>query len=294
MKPARVRLVLSSALVVGLVLGQATGAAARDFLWKITGKPGVLYLVGSVHLLTQDFYPLSPTLEAAFAASESLVEEVDLADLTSSPAQMQMLARGMLPSAQSLDKVVSPKTFEDVTKRAQQLGMPIEPLKRFKPWFLALTLSALEWQKAGFDGELGLDRHFFDRAKKDGKRVIGLETTEFQISLFDGLTSDQQERLLVGTLKDLDSEMANLSKLVQAWKAGDAAALEGLVMQDLKSEPLIYERLLVERNRAWLPKLEPLLARSGRAMIVVGAAHLVGPDGLLALLKAKGYRVEQM
>ena len=295
MEPHRIRSIVRLSVVVGLVLGQATAVAARDFLWKVSGKSGVVYLVGSVHLLTKDFYPLSSTLEAAFKESSLLVEEADIADLSTSQSQMQLLARGMLPSSQSLDQVVSPATFADVTKRVGQLGMPIEPLKRFKPWFLALTLSALEWQKAGFDAELGLDRHFFDRARKDGKRFIGLETTEFQMSLFDGLSVDQQERLLVGTLKDLDTEMANLTKLVQAWKTGDAATIEAIVTKDLKSEPVLYQRLLLDRNRAWLPKLESLLdGGSARTMVVVGAAHLVGPDGLVAMLKAKGYRVEQM
>ena len=290
----RLRVGLCAGLALGLVLSQATPADARDFLWKVTGKAGVVYLVGSVHLLTKDFYPLSPTLDAAYKDSDLLVEEADLAELTSSESQMQMLARGMLPAAQSLDKVVSPATYAEVTKRAAVLGMPIEPLKRFKPWLLALTLSALEWQKAGFDGDLGLDRHFFDRAKKDGKRVQGLETAEFQISLFDGLSADQQERLLAGTLKELDSELANLSTMVQAWKSGDAPTIEQIVMRDLKNELPLYERLLAGRNRTWLPKLEPLLGRAGRAFVVVGAAHLVGPDGLIALLKAKGYQVEQM
>jgi len=287
-------LAVRAAVLAWLVVACAHAASAKDFVWKVTGKSGTLYLVGSVHLLTQDFYPLSPTLERVYQDSDLLVEEADMGELISPQSQMQILARGMLPSSQSLDQLVSPATLADVSKRVAQLGMPMEPLKRFKPWFLALTLSALEWQKAGFDGQLGIDRHFFDRAKKDGKRVMGLETAEFQMALFDGLPPDQQEQLLVGTLKDLDTELANLSRMVQAWKTGDASTLEEIVTKDLKSEPALYERLLAQRNRTWLPKLEPLLERSGRSLVVVGAAHLVGPDGLLAMLTAKGYRVEQM
>jgi uncharacterized protein YbaP (TraB family) len=281
-------------LLVGFVVTQATTAVARDFLWKVSGKTGVVYLAGSVHLLTKDFYPLSPALEAAYKESELLIEEADFGELTSPQVQMQMLARGMLPASQSLDKVVSASTFAKIGKRAESLGMPVEPLKRFKPWLLALTLSALEWQKAGFDAELGLDKHFYDRAKRDGKHVQGLETAEFQISLFDGLSADDQERLLADTLDDVDSEMANVTKIVQAWKAGDAETVERIVLQDLKSEPQVYDRLLAERNRNWMPKLEPLLARTGRTLVVVGAAHLVGPNGLLAMLKAKGYQVDQL
>jgi uncharacterized protein YbaP (TraB family) len=281
-------------LVIGLTLGQATSAAARDFLWRVTGKTGSVYLVGSVHLLIQDFYPLSATLERAFKDSDLLVEETDLAELMAPASQTLMLARSMLPSTATLESVISPATFALVTKRAKDIGLPIEPLKRFKPWALALVLSSVEWQKAGFNAELGLDRHFDDQARAEGKRVQGLESAEFQISRFDGITMDQQERLLTSILKDLDTEMTNLTTLVEAWKAGDASAVEQIVLKEVKEDPLMYQRLLVERNHNWMPQLEVLLARPKSAFVVVGAAHLVGPDGLIALLKAKGYRVEQM
>ena len=281
-------------LCLALVLGHATAADARDFLWKVTGKTGTCYLVGSVHLLTQDFYPLSAALDRAFKESDLLVEEADFADLMSPATQMQMLARSMLPSSTPLESVISPATFALVVQRTKDLGLPIEPLKRFKPWSLALMLSSLEWQKAGFDAEIGIDRHFYDQARTEGKQVQGLETAEFQISRFDGIPLDQQERLLAGTLKDLDTELANLNTLVQAWKAGDAAAIEQIVLKDVKQDPLMYQRLLVERNRNWMPQLDVLLARPKPAFVVVGAAHLVGPDGLVAQLRAKGYRVEQL
>jgi uncharacterized protein YbaP (TraB family) len=289
------RSIVCATFVAGLTFGHATTAAARDFLWKVTGKTGtVVYLVGSVHMLTEDFYPLSKPFEDAFKDSDLLVEEADLAEMLSPQAQMQMLSRGMLPSSQSLDTVVGPQTFALVTRRTAELGLPIEPLKRFKPWALALTLAQIEWQKAGFDGELGLDRHFYDRARREGKAVQGLETTEFQISQFDGISMAEQERLLVDTLTDLDTEMANLTTLAQAWKAGEAPTVERIVLQDLRKDPLMYQRLLVARNRTWMPKLEALMNRPGHAFVVVGAAHLVGSDGLIALLQAKGYRVEQM
>ena len=158
------------AACVALVTGQANAAAARDFLWKVSGTTGSIYLVGSVHLLTKDFYPLSPALESAFKESDLLVEEADLAEMLSPAAQMQMLARGMLPANTTLDAVVSPATFDLVVTRAKEMGLPVEPLKRFKPWSLALMLSSLQWQKAGFDGELGLDRHFYDQARADGRQ----------------------------------------------------------------------------------------------------------------------------
>jgi uncharacterized protein YbaP (TraB family) len=283
------------ATIVALLQVAALDAQpARNFIWKVSGPAGSLYLVGSVHLLTKDYYPLNPALDTAFKDSDLLVEEADLGELEAPASQIKLLTRGLLPGNQSLDMVVSAATYALVTKRVGDLGLPIEPLKRFKPWMLALTLVELEWQKAGFEARLGLDRHFYDRAKVDGKIVQGLETVDYQLSLFDKMTKEEQDRMLAESLKDLDKERASVLKLTDAWKAGNAAAVERIVLDDVKGDPVMYDRLLVNRNRDWFPKLDALLIRNGRAFVVVGAAHLVGPDGLLAMFKAKGYKVEQL
>jgi hypothetical protein len=124
--------------------------------------------------------------------------------------------------------------------------------------------------------------------------VRGLETVDFQLSLFDDMTPAQQDMMLAGSLKDLDAERANLLSLTTAWKAGDVRTVERLVLDDVTDNPTMYRRLLVDRNRNWLPAIEALFARTGHAFVVVGAAHLVGPDGLIALLRAKGYTVTQL
>jgi uncharacterized protein YbaP (TraB family) len=285
---------LRSASITFALVFLAAAADARTFGWRVTGKGGVAYLVGSVHLLSKDFYPLNPALESAYNVSDLLVEEVDMAEMLDPAAQMGFLSRGMLPAATPLEKVISPATYALVTKRAAALGLPAEPLKLLKPWMVALMLVQMEWQKAGFDPELGLDKHFYDQAKSDGKQTQGLETAAYQISRLDEMSAEQQERLLAESLKDADEERANMGKLVDAWRSGDGAAVEKIVLSELKQEPVLYQRLLVERNRNWLPKIETLFARPKPALVVVGAAHLVGPDGLLAMLRAKGYTVEQM
>jgi uncharacterized protein len=289
------RLAIVAALVLSLPQIVPAGAQpARNFIWKISGQTGAVYLVGSVHLLRKDYYPLSPALDAAFQDSNLLVEEADLGELDAPASQFKMLTRGLLPEGQSLDRILSPATLELVGKRVLDLGLPIEPLLRFKPWMLALTLVELEWQKAGFDATLGLDRHFYERARIDGKSVQGLETIDYQLSLFDEMTKDEQDRMLAESLTDLDKEQASVLTLVNAWKAGDTAAVGRIVLADMNDDPPLYERLIVNRNRNWQPKLEALLTRSGHAFVVVGAAHIVGPNGLLAMFAAKGYKVEQL
>ena len=284
---------IATAIVLAL-LATAHAAQAKSFAWKATGKGGTIYLMGSIHVMSESFYPLNPALEAAFKDSDLLVEEVDLAEMLNPAAQMSMLSKGMLPSNQSLDRLLTPATLALVRKTMGDMGGASGPLMQFKPWMLAITLQGMELMKAGFDPSLGLDQHFYDEAKTAGKSVEGLETVDYQISRFDGMTLEQQDRMLAETLKELANEKATVNKLGDSWKAGDAAAIESLALADLKSDPLMYQRLLVERNRNWMPKIEALFARRGRALVVVGAAHLVGPDGLIAMLKAKGYTVEQL
>jgi uncharacterized protein YbaP (TraB family) len=283
------------ALALALALcACAQAAEAKTFAWKATKGSGVVYLIGSIHVLTPDFYPLSPVLEAAFKDSDLLVEEVDMAEMLDPTAQLRVLSRGMLPADQSLDKLLSPSTLALVKKVTADLGPAGQPLMRFKPWMLAIALQGLELQKAGYDPELGLDRHFYDQAKSAGKSVQGLETADYQISVFDSMTMAEQDRMLAQTLKELATELASVGKLAAAWKSGDVATVEGIMQAELKAEPQMYQRLLVDRNKAWLPKIEALFNRSGHALVVVGAAHLVGADGVIAMLKAKGYTVEQL
>ena len=139
-----------------------------------------------------------------------------------------------------------------------------------------------------------MDKHFYDIAVGQGKGVQGLETFAFQISQFDGMSMEMQDRLLAETLKELETTKTSFTRMADAWRAGDALEIERLVLNDLKSEPQMYDRLLVDRNRTWLPKIEALFSRPKAAFVVVGAAHLVGSDGILQMLKAKGYTIEQL
>jgi uncharacterized protein YbaP (TraB family) len=277
-----------------LAIPSALHAQTRAFGWKVTGNTNTIYLIGSVHLLTKDFYPLNPALEKTYTDSDLLVEEVDIAEMSGAGSQLSMLTRGMQPSSKPLDTVLTASTMALLSKKAQDVGLPMEALKQFKPWMIALTIEVMEWQKAGFDQELGLDRHFYNKAQTDGKAVQALETIDYQISRFDEMPMELQDHLLAETLKSIDTEQASRTRLLEAWRTGNSAAVEGIVLKDLQKEPDLYQRLLVERNRNWLPKLEALFGRKGRAMVVVGAAHLVGPDGVLAMLKAKGYKIEQL
>lgn len=283
--------------VVAAVL--ATGVAAaqdvkKHFLWKVEG-PGasVAYLLGSLHVLTPEFYPLSADINEAFAASRTLVEELDLDEMNDPAQMMSALSKAMLADGRTLDQIVAPSTYAEVSRRAEKVGLPMIALQRMKPWLVAITLMAPTLQAAGFKAELGVDQHFFDRAKEAGMKRQALETLAYQLDRFDQLAPRLQEDMLVSSMKDLDAQVGNVRELAKQWATGDVKALEASLLESFEGSRELYDRLLVERNNNWVPHVETCLQQNAGCFIVVGAAHLVGPDGLPTLLAKKGYRVTQ-
>jgi uncharacterized protein YbaP (TraB family) len=267
---------------------------AKHFLWAVTHADGPpTYLAGSIHVLKAEHYPLPAAFEQTFAASKVLIEEVDLDELTNPATTLSLLTKSLLADGHTLDQVVSRETYTEVVARAQKSGVPVAAIQRMKPWMAALTLVAPALKDAGFDPELGLDRYFFDKAKKAGLERRGLETVAFQLDRFDEMPLPIQEKMLIAVLADVDAQMENVNAIVAAWARGDAAAIEKDLLGALRESPELYERLLVDRNRNWVAPVERCLLQKTACFVVVGAAHLVGPQGLVALLREKGYRIEQ-
>jgi len=281
-------------LIAGGSAAIAAQGAPRHFLWKVTSPTGgEAYLLGSVHVLTKSYYPLSPVIEQAFAQSKVLVEEVDLDEMNDPATMMGLMGKAMLPDGQTLDQVVSKETFAAIRTRAEHNGVPMLLLQRMKPWMAAVALISSELTRAGFDGALGIDRHFYDRAKASGMPRRALETVAYQFDRMDGLTGTLQEASLKALLADIDAQATNIETLAEAWRGGDTATLERLLFEGFKDSPEITERLLLERNRNWVAPVEKCLAEQSRCFVVVGAAHLVGPDSLVQLLRARKHTVQQ-
>jgi len=281
----------TSALVCTTSSAQPT--SGKHFLWTVRSGANMLYLAGSVHALGKDVYPLPAAFEKAFDASSTLVEEINLGEVESLSAAPMLLAKGMYGDGRTFDSAVSKETAALVTEKFKQTGLPIEMFRPMKPWMVMLMLTALEAQKMGLDAALGLDKYFYDKANAAKKPVIGLETAEFQIDRFDKMSDKLQEQMLLSTLNEFDAQGSELKGMIAAWQRGDTAALEKTVLSSFKEYPEAYTSLIVDRNRAWIPQLEKCLSRPMPCFVVVGAAHMVGPDGLLNLLKVKGYKIEQ-
>lgn len=282
-------------LFVGLLTSAVHAQTpAKHFLWKVEATGGnAAYLVGSIHVLTPDAYPLPAPLNKAFGESKTLVEEVDLDEMSDPVMMMAALAKAMLTEGKTLDQMISADTYAEVKKRAEGYGMPMAALNRMKPWLVAVTLMAPTLQSAGFKPEFGIDRHFFDRAKEKNMKRQGLETLAYQLDRFDQMSPKLQEDLLKATIEDLDTQVTGVQDMVRAWTTGDVATVEKLAVTAFLESPELYQRLLLERNQNWMPHVEKCLTDNAGCFIVVGAAHLVGKDGLPALLSRRGYKVTQ-
>jgi uncharacterized protein YbaP (TraB family) len=272
---------------------QTPAAAGKSFVWKVHAGSKVLFLAGSVHALGADAYPLAAAYENAFAAAGTLVEEINLAEAEQLAAAPVLLAKGLYTDGRTFEGAVGKDTATQVTNHLKDAGIPPEMIRTMKPWMVMLMITVFEAQKAGLDAALGLDKYFFDKARAAGKPVLALETAESQIDRFDKMPESLQEQMLRSTLSELDAQRNSVSAMINAWRTGNAAALEKMALSSFDGYRGAYTSLIVERNNNWVPQIEACMARPQPCFVVVGAAHLIGPDGLLVLLRKKGYTIEQ-
>lgn len=265
----------------------------KNFLWRVESKDNTVYLLGSIHVLQEKNYPLAPSIYNAFNQCGTIMFEVDLGGLSSPMNQLHLLTKGLYTNGDTLKTVLSPDRYETAKSLMAERGHNIENFNRMKPWMAATAVTALELQKMGFEGEFGVDRHIFEKAQESKVDIVGLETVEYQLGLFDNLPVQVQEYFLIQSLEDLKNVESRVQGMVKAWEGGDVQELEAL-LAGMKEYPELYQSLVVTRNQNWLPQIEQRLQKRGPVFVVVGALHLLGDEGILAGLAKKGYRVEQM
>jgi uncharacterized protein YbaP (TraB family) len=264
----------------------------RHMLWRVDGGRGTVYLLGSVHLLSPDAYPLAPAITDAFTKASRVVFESSIDSLQMRGSELVM--RGALPAAQTLQSVLDSATWAKLEALAPEYNLPVAQLQHFKPWVVSLILSQLALQQAGFSPQFGIDIQMNDSAKAAGKSVGGLESVDFQLGLFDSLSPSSQAALLAESLVSPDSARKEMLAMKTAWLHGDAAALARETEQGFANDTAVYHALLVDRTARWVPQVEAMLQQPQTVLVVVGAGHLVGDRGLVALLRAKGYTVTQL
>lgn len=302
-------LALGSAAALLALLGPATQArqaqpaapalaaapgqrVATPALWKVSDKDTTIYLFGTIHLLPEGIDWYNGKLASAFESTQELVTEIP--DIPPGEAAALSLRMGTLPPGQSLRSGMTADQLAKYEGAMKSLGLPVSAFDRLKPWFAAVAMATLPLQKAGYSMDNGIEAQLDRRNKELGRPRLGLETLEYQLSLFDGLPEPVQRKYLFDVIDAVPTIPQEIGKMVDAWVKGDAEQLAVLLNSET-DDPALYEALLTRRNKNWAVWIDNRLDQPGVVFIAVGAGHLAGKDSVQELLrkqKIKAVRVQ--
>jgi uncharacterized protein YbaP (TraB family) len=295
LRAASARLAIPLVTLTAILACLPATARDRHALWTVEGRHNTVYLLGSIHVLRPDDGGLPDVAEDAYDDAEHIVMEIDLDDpaIVDPMALLgQMQRTALLPAGETLRGVLG-ADYDDVQTKVQAAGLDLATLDRFAPWFVATMMLQLELTQAGFRPEYGVEQRIATRARDDGKPITGLETPEQQFAVLSSLSLPDQKRFLLLTLEEFDQLESEAQELLTAWRSGDTETLEAILTEEFEEFPELYGPLTVDRNRAWVGRLADLLDDRDDYLVVVGAAHLVGRDSVVDLLRERGFEVKQ-
>lgn len=283
--------------VLGCLIALAvlhTPARAQSSVWEIRRGGSKLYLGGTCHVLRESDLPLPAEFDQALAASTAVYFETDVGRIQSSETQQLVLAEGMFTDGATLSTALTPRAWKAAQAYSQKMGIPIDVIQVMKPWLFVVTIETLEIQKLGASME-GVDLRLFHRATQAGKKIGELESFEAHLKFLTRLGAGHESEMILSVIEEMDELSEMLGGLLRAWKVGDVAKLDELMLRDMRTKyPAIYQELILKRNNAWLPKIDELLQTPEVEFVLVGAGHMAGKDGLLAQLRAKGCTITQI
>jgi len=277
-------------LLFCIAIAAGERASAASCVWKVTNTKGnTLFLAGSVHALSSSDYPLPNAYNYAFDASQRMACEVD-------EKALQKTSEGIMKAGEyrrgdSLKNHVDPRTYEWLKRLFALMHVEEKEFARFRPWMIGLMLESPSAH--GQSEDLGVEEFLMRRAHANSKPITGLESVREHAEVFSGL-SDQQSEAYLLLLFILPKETKKEVPLNQAWRRGDADTIARQMLDSFRDFPSLGERILTARNLRWMPKIEGYLNSGQTYLVVAGAAHMGGANGLVALLKARGYHVEQL
>ena len=277
-----------------LALCFCTTAFAETSVWKAQKNGATIYLGGTIHLLQQSDYPLPAEFDKAYKAADLVVFETDIGLLNDPATQMKLLAQGVYGDGSTIDKHLSPKVYAELSSYCLANGIPLQQFNRFRPAMLISILTMLELKKLGITEE-GVDAHYYALATKEHKPVKWLETPAEQLNYLVSCADGHEDEFVSYSLNDLQDTSEQLTAITTAWRKGDGAKIDGIMIAEMKSlAPYIYKKLVIERNKNWLPIITAGQQPPRSIFILVGVAHLVGEEGLVETLRKGGYKVEKL
>lgn len=270
--------------------------AERHLLWHVTAPTGEAYLLGSLRAVPRDIYPLPPEIEKAFHHATHLVVEMDVDAALAEMAKVKE-QQGQFAAGDSAAKHMKKETLEALDAFCREHALPAQEIETLRPWFIATeVVESAVLKSLGYDESTSLDRHFIQQAKTKDKKILELETLVERIGVMAGMSENLQERLLTNMLRDVPHQPERLKGMVAAWRSGDLAAIEALIgaKREEPDSKEVWEKLIDYRNVKMTDKIAEYLKDKGPLFVCVGVDHLVGGKGVLKLLEAKGFKVEQV
>ncbi len=275
-----------------LVLLPVASRAEEPALWQIEGPRNRVYLFGSIHLLRPGEFRLEGALAHAYEDAEAVYLEVDLAALSPAAMAAAIAELAIDPQGRSLDELMG-EDAEEAHALARKAGIELAPLNHVEPWFAGLTAMSLALAREGLTSSDGVEQRVIARAAADGKEVHGLETLGEQLGILDEMEARQQREFLLKSLDDARQVPEAIHTLLEAWRAGDEAKLARELETEFAGEAGLYRSLIVDRNRRWADQIVALLDDDRDYLVVVGTLHLVGDNGLPAVLLRRGLDVRR-
>jgi uncharacterized protein YbaP (TraB family) len=263
-------------------------------LWELTGTRNNIRLLGSVHLLRASDYPLPRAMDAAYEDADIIVMEADLSRQNTQQMQLTVQKLAIDARGRGLSDLIDARAYRQVAAKTAQINIDIAMLQPFEPWFAALQITQLRMLQLGFDMSFGVDMHYTERAQRDGKRIVGLESIEDQLTLMDTLAPKTQQMFLLQTIDEAEGIEDSMDAILSAWRRGDARGLQKEMLAGMQDQPELYQRIIVARNRNWAGAIQRFADDSQDYLIVVGTLHLVGPDSVLHMLEDAGYPSRQI
>lgn len=272
----------------------APAANSTPAMWKLETGEATVYFLGSFHILPPSVtWRKDPRIEKAFVASRGLVFEADLDELEKPDVAAMVVRRATLPDGETLRDVLAPETYRRFQATATGFGMDPATMERMKPWMAASGLLVGYMATKGSGPEGGVDSRLTLDARAAGKAVIALESIGEQFTVLDGLSAHDPDLLITDMIRFVDDSTGLLASILTAWQTGDTQTIDRILREDLDKHKGAYDRFIANRNAAWVPQIEKLMQQGGTYFVVVGAGHLVGDKSVIAMLQAKGYRVER-
>ncbi len=284
------------AILLLIVSGSAWSETERHpvTLWRAQGISNSVYLLGSIHLLRAEDHPLPSIIDAAYADAEVLIMELDMDDLDSIATQQLFNQNGVLRDDTTLRELMGESLYQRAALAAEASDIPIDMLAKSEPWLAAITVEMMALYRIGFDPMLGVEMQMTSRAVRDGKPIEGLENIEEQLAFLDGLSLPAQRAMLLQALEESSNMRESIDEMIRAWRYGDIESLESNLLESISEHKELNDTLVSNRNRRWVSQIEELLDDKDDYLIIVGALHLVGQDGVPNLLKQKRVKILQL